>query len=483
MKTILAVDIGTSSTRARLYLTDNLSPVPGASHQIPHEPEATAEGGSTLSAIRIVQETIACCRAALDHAPAGTRVDAVGISCFWHSIVGIDHQGSPTTEILLWSDRRSADQVERLRQLHPDAPGRTGCPWHTSYVPGRLAWLAETHPTAFGRSAQFLSPAAFLTTQLFGPGQGVESTSMASASGLWNQHDAHWDPEIARAIGIQTSQLGPVRDSPHAGLLGDARKALPELSDIPWFPAIGDGAASNLGSGVAAPGRIALMIGTSAAMRTAVPGTSPPDLPEGLWRYQIGPEHFLLGGALTNGGAVWAWLERNLRLDHEQQARIDTMAPDSHGLAFLPLMAGERAPLWRDDLQSAITGISYATTPADIARASLEAVAYRLAAVRERLRDCAPSATLIGTGAALLASPAWQQILADVLQEPLEVSAEAEASARGAALWARQQAGLGNCADAPDPDVIARRLPNAAASPIYQAARARHEALFRAING
>ncbi len=483
MNTILAVDIGTSSTRARLYRTDDLSPVPGATHQIAHEPDVTPDGGSTLQPEALVRETVACCRAVLTLAPVGTRIDGVGISCFWHSIVGVDSDRVPTSDILLWSDRRSTAQVAKLRDALPDSPDRTGCPWHTSYVPPRIAWLAKTSPGTHEQSVRFLSPSAFLFDRLFGPENAVESTSMASASGLFDQTSQSWDPAVASAVGIGTDRLAPVDNTPRTGLRQPFRDMLPELADTPWIPAIGDGAASNLGCGAGTPERIALMIGTSGALRCAVPGNTPPRRVGGLWRYQIGPERFLLGGALTNGGSIWAWLEKTLRLDPDSISQIGNMTPDSHGLTVLPFLAGERAPLWRDDLQSAVVGINAATTPAHIVRASLEAVAFRFDAIRERLRDCTPSATLVGTGAALLASPTWQQILADVLGEALDVSSEEEASARGAALWAREQLGLGSAADAPVPAIVAHRDPDPDATEIYAAARQRHEALFTLING
>lgn len=483
MNAFLALDIGTSSTRARLYRADDLAPVPGAAWQIGHDPRVTPDGGATLDPDALVEETILCCRAALDAAPAGTRVLGVGASCFWHSIVGMDARGNATTPVLLWSDRRSAAQAARLRAALPDAPDRTGCPWHTSYVPPRLAWLAETDPDAFAASTRFASPAAYLLARLFGAEHAVESASMASASGLWDQTRQAWDTAVAAAVGVDPARFLPVRDQPRAGLAAPVAARLPELADVPWLPAIGDGAASNLGSGAAAPGRVALMIGTSGAMRTVAPGTTPPHREGGLWRYQIGPERFALGGALTNGGSVWAWLEKTLRLSDDDAATIAAMPPDSHGLGVLPFLAGERAPLWRDDLASALVGFTAATTPAHIARASLEAVAYRFAAVRERLRPVAPTATLVGTGAALLASPAWQQILADVLGEALDVSAEEEGSARGAALWARERLGMGPAADAPVPAIVAHREPDPSVADVYARARQRHEELFALVNG
>jgi gluconokinase len=247
---------------------------------------------------------------------------------------------------------------------------------------------------------------------------------------------------------------------------------------------VGDGACSNLGCGATGKNRVALMIGTSGALRVLAgeQGERPP-LPAGLWRYQADASRYLLGGALSNGGNVWDWLTDTLRLPADlPPADLDqalgAMRPDSHGLTVLPFLNGERAPLWRDDVRAAVVGLSAATTPLDLARAHLEAVALRFAAVRERLRDVTgPGTEIIGTGGGLKTSPAWTQILADALGEPILVSHEEQASSRGAALLVRERLGIGRVADVPL-SVSARVTPDPDRHETYRRARARQEALL-----
>lgn len=482
METILALDIGTSSTRAVLYDAEDCAPVSGAEFAVPHEPEATVEGGSTLDPDVLVEEAVECAARALANAEG--EVAAVALSTFWHSAVGVDGDGRAQTPILLWADRRSAGQVASLRGEMDVAAysERTGCPLHTSYLPGRLRWLAETDPQAFRASVRFLSPGEYLFARLFGPERVTCSTSMASATGLMNQKRREWDrPTLALVPDITPERLSPIGDDPVRGLRAPFADALPALADAPWFPAIGDGACSNLGCGGTGPDRLALMIGTSGALRV-VAGGKPPATPPGLWRYQADTGRFLVGGALSNGGNVWAWLKDRLSLpalgDEAREAALAALSPDGHGLTVLPFFQGERAPNWRDDARAAIIGLSAATTPLEIVRAHLEAVAYRFAAIRDRLRAAAPGGEIIGTGAALRASPTWAQILADVLGEPLIVSGEEQASSRGAALLARERIGRGPIETAPFP-MGPRFTPNAARSGIYAAAQARHETLYR----
>jgi gluconokinase len=466
LNAILAIDLGTSSTRARLYEAQTGKPIEGAVSQRSHTPQTTPDGGSTLNADSLVREVAACADEAHEKAPKDCWILGVGLSCFWHSIVGVDADRNAVTPVLLWNDRRSAGHVARLKEQQPELPNQTGCPWHTSFVYGRLTWLREAQPDLFAKCQQFLTPAAYILRKLVGA--TGESTSMASASGLWDQTKQAWLPEWE-------SLLPPICDAP---VSAQSSPLLPRhLAQLPWFPPVGDGMASNLGCGAVTPERLALMIGTSGAMRVMPPAGKLPTLPPGLWRYQLDSNRCALGGALTNGGSVWAWLEQTLKLSENPTP----LPPDSHGLTVLPFLAGERAPLWRDDLTAAILGISTSTTPDALAQAHLEAVAYRFAALRDFLRPVALEAELIGTGAGLLASPHWQQILADVLGETILVSSEEEASSRGAALWARECLGLGTIQDAPLPEILHRITPNPAHAETYATARARHEDLLKTL--
>lgn len=485
---ILSLDIGTSSTRAILYDVETCQAIPGATHAIPHDAHATPDGGSTLDPEEIVHEAIACAQAVLPKAN-GQPILGVGISTFWHSFLGIDKNGTPKTPILLWSDTRSAPQVAKLREeLDTVAYSqRTGCPLHTSYPPGRMRWLAENDPDAFAASERFVSAGEYLIGKLCGWDRVTCSVSMASGTGLLDQAKGAWDEETIRHIpGLSANRLSPISDEPVSGLVPAYRSALPSLADVPWFPALGDGACSNIGCGATVAGTIALMIGTSGALRVVVPakpGEAPPTLPGGLWRYHIDSRRYIFGGALSNGGSVWAWAKRIFKLpagtnDTFEEA-LAALKPDGHGLTVLPFLSGERAPLWRDDLRATIHGLSAATTPTEIVRAHLEAVSLRFAAIREALRPVAPDrATVIGTGGALIASPVWAQILVDSLGESIQVSSEEQASSRGAALWVREKLGKGTMETAPPVPITKTIEPIEANVAIYQKARERQEALL-----
>ncbi len=150
------------------------------------------------------------------------------------------------------------------------------------------------------------------------------------------------------------------------------------------FPAIGDGAAGNLGSGATRPGFIAINVGTSAAVRAVPPVAA--RLPFGLFKFVIDSKRTLLGGAVSNAGNLRAWALRELRLPNDKRDLEKLLAKASAGaanLTILPFWAGERAPTWPENLSGTIVGLSQATTAADIVVAALVAVYYRLADILE----------------------------------------------------------------------------------------------------
>jgi gluconokinase len=247
---------------------------------------------------------------------------------------------------------------------------------------------------------------------------------------------------------------------------------------VPWFPAVGDGAASNVGSDCVDPGRVALNVGTSAALRVVTEAPVPP--PRGLWRYRVDRRRALLGGATSEGGNVYAWCQEVLRLpdDDTVERWLAGRTPDTHGLTVLPFLAGERAPGWRGDRRAAITGLSLHTTALDVLHAALEAVALRLVLVYELLAPlAAPAHIVVASGGAVSRSRAWTQMLADALGRPVHCSAEQEATSRGAAQLALEALRV-------VPDLRAVRAPlgevftpDAAHHARYRAALERHRRL------
>ncbi|HLV81715.1 MAG TPA: gluconokinase, partial [Chthonomonadaceae bacterium] len=386
-------------------------------------------------------------------AQAGDRdasIHAVGTSTFWHALLGLDAQGEPLTPIYNWSDTRSAPAARRLRKdLDVEAVhARTGCVIHPSYYPAKLVWLRDTHPQIFARVARWVSPGEYLFSRLLGPDACRVSVSMASGTGLLNQQQCRWDTQTLEAIGLPLEKLSPLIDlkTAFSGLQGDYARRWPALREVPFFPAAGDGACGNMGSGCVSPQRMAINLGTSGAIRVLweedpqAPLTPPP----GLWRYRVDARRPLMGAAFSDGGGDYAWMLRTLQLPpaEELEQQLTRMEPGAHDLIFLPFLAGERSPGWNPDAHAALTGMNLDTRPIDILAAALEAVALQFAQAAQQLAALFPQARqIVASGGALGHSPAWAQMFADAIGQPVTLAAEPEASARGAALLALESSG------------------------------------------
>jgi len=177
---------------------------------------------------------------------------------------------------------------------------------------------------------------------------------------------------MMEAAGIAASTLPRIDDTATPGLRAPWASRWPALARVPWHPARGDGACSNVGSDCWGPGRIALNVGTSAALRVVLPEPLGPHAatPWGLWRYRIDSTRALVGGATSEGGNVPAWCRKVLALPTDEAAleqAIAAVPPDGHHLTALPFFAGERSPLrWRhfDDLKLAVGKEAYAVVDA-----------------------------------------------------------------------------------------------------------------------
>jgi gluconokinase len=475
---VIALDVGTSSARAALYDARGRA-VEGRFHQVPYEATTTPDGGVEHDP----RTLLAAATAGLDAVARAARhdaVQAVAVTTFWHGLLGFDAGHRPVTSVFTWADSRAARDAALLRgALDEEAlHRRTGCHLHASYWPARLRWLARERPADTSRVAHWGSFGEHLELALFG--ETATSVSMASGTGLFDQDALRWDPEALAAAGIEAEQLFPLaaRGDGRRGLRSPWAGRWPALRSVPWFPAIGDGAAGNVGSDCVDTSRIALNIGTSAALRVATDASMA--APRGLWRYRIDRRRSLVGGATSEGGNIYAWCRDVLRLpddDAIERALTDSI-PDAHGLTVLPFLAGERAPGWRGDRRGAITGLSLDTTSLDVVQAALEAVALRLTLVYALLAPHAAADHLIvASGGAIGRSRHWARLLADALGRPIHRSSESEATGRGAALLALETLGV-------VPDVAAARVPlgevftpDAAHHARYQDALERHRRL------
>ncbi len=439
---VVSFDAGTTSVKT-LVFDQQARPVI-ATTAIGYELRTTSDGGVEIEVadlFRASLESLDQAHRSLDQ--LGRTPNAVSMCTFWHSFLGVDTAGRPSSPILHLLDTRSQPAAEQLKRELEEAVfhKRVGTVFHPSYWPAKMLWLKHSRPEWFAGAARWMSFGEYLFEEFFGKAHAA--TSMLSATGLWNSNVQQYDAELVEHLGLRAEQLADLErlDEPAIGLKPEYAERWPLFAKIPWYPAIGDGAANNIGCGCDEPSEFALMVGTTGAMR-AVFEKDQVEIPAGLWCYRLDPRRFVLGGALSNGGKVFEWVMERFQMPADWEQQLAAIAPGSHGLNILPLFAGERSTKWRADARGAITGLNLNTTPVEILAASLEAVALRFRLLYDILADrLGAPGCVIATGEALRKSTVWTQMMADALGRPVVASMEKETSARGAAMLVLERIG------------------------------------------
>jgi gluconokinase len=470
----LALDLGSSSVRAIVFETDGKSTVDavdGALARRPRHLVSDEPGQATFDVDDYFSDLVACIDELHDKG-ALDGVEVVGTDSQWHSIVPVDGSARPLGPLVSWADTRpprpagspepGAPTLEQLRQ-------RTGCAFAPMYWTWRAPWLAAQCRAGAGGAgpAHFMGLPEYVGLKLLG--DSSMSVSMASGTGLLATAAHTWDDEalgLAGLDGVAAKGLPALAPLDWRGQLSaEWGRRWPALSGVPWHPVVGDGAAANLGVACHVPGRAALTIGTSAAVRAVRPAPDHSYLPAGLWRYCIDGERVVLGAAYSSGGQLYAWalalwegtaapsgpsalgatgsptgaaatpagLHRELRFDLPMP-----IGPGSDGVVVLPWHAGTRPPAPGVPAgRGCVLGLGLGHTGAHIVSAAVEAVCFQLAS---GLADLEPTGggqlEIVANGGAIDRSPWWRERLAAAVGRPITCPVAGETTARGAAALA-----------------------------------------------
>ncbi|MFN8441102.1 MAG: gluconokinase [Caldilineaceae bacterium] len=508
---ILTIDIGTSSVRAMLF-DSNAHPIPGALAQVRTEIQTTGDGGAEFAADPLFATFVESVDQALKTVP-NLPIAAVAMDTFVGNLLGVAEDGTPITPVITYADTRNAQDANSLRNEFGEegcriAHDRTGTLIHAAYWPARFRWITRTHPEWMQKVHHWVTLGDWIYFKLFG--RWGCSYSVASWEGMLDRRKLVWDEPFGLRIaagvhsgrGLQNGDsnaniisnlFSPLVDvdQTYINLRPEWASRWPQLATIPWLPAIGDGAAANLGSGCVDSSHVALTIGTTGAMRVVRneemasktdKSTNPQSVPDGLWLYRVDRNRGLLGGATSEGGNLYGWLMDTLKLPpaDELEVELAKAQPAAHGLTLLPFIAGERAPGWRADARASLINFTQHTKPIDIMQAAVEGIAYRLAIIHERLLPSLPTDhQIIASGGALLSSPAWMQIMADVLGRPVTALLEKEITARGVAVLALETLGLAE--RKLEIETGKTYLPNAERHQLHVVARQQQEKYYKAI--
>jgi glycerol kinase len=435
---ILAIDQGTTGTtclvvdeelavhrRARVELPQHY-PRPG---WVEHDPDEI--WASVLTAVEQV---------GLD------GVEAIGITNQRETTVLWERaSGRPVAPAIVWQDRRTADRCRGL-----DAGfirERTGLVPDPYFSATKLEWLLRERAA---EGLAFGTVDSWLVWRLTGGGVHATDATNASRTMLCSLATLDWDDELLALFGVDAGLLP--RIAPSGAEVGEA-----ELHGrrLPIRGLAGDQQAALFGQGCHAPGEGKVTYGTGSFVLVHT-GSAVPEAPHGLLATAAADGYALEGAVLASGAAI-QWLRDGLGLlaDAAESEALARSVDSTGGVAFVPALAGLGSPWWDPDARGLVSGITRGTTRAHLVRAALEAIAHQVADVVDALPE-RPTVLRADGGAA--GNGFLIQLQADLLDLPLEVAAEQEATALGAAALA------------------ARRPARAAVARTYEPAMSRDEA-------
>jgi gluconokinase len=450
---ILAVDIGTSATKAVLFDAELNQVAIVRKHYPIHAPH---RGWSEQEPEVILDAVLGAIREITDPLSESARILGVSFSSQLCSILAVDRDGKALTNPLIWSDTRSAEIAQSISQ-HPTAQGiyqRTGCPIDAMYPLAKIRWLKQN--VELPESTRFISIKEYVIHRLIG--QWVVDWSIASATGLFDIKKYQWDETALSLLDITPANLSELI-SPRA-VFTKWNKEMTDLMGLPSDAQLviggGDGPLASIGVGAYNSDTLAVNAGTSAAARLII---SEAEVDPGgrLWTYVVDEDLWVIGGVVSSGGMVYDWLLRNLfsgteeaeydvlaRHVHEYADRLaSAVPPGAENLIFIPYLGGELSPDWHPHTRGSFVGLDLVHTRGHLVRAVLEGITRSIYRVSESIRSLLNGQfNEIRVTGGLTYSSTWLQIAADMLGSPIVVPESTEGSARGAAMLAMVALGL-----------------------------------------
>jgi len=421
---ILAIDQGTTGTtclvvdgelhvlgRAYRELAQSF-PRPG---WVEHDPE------------EIWRSVVETAEAALEDAGAAAHdLEAIGIANQRETVVLWERRtGRPVAPAIVWQDRRTA---ARCRELDAELiRERTGLVPDPYFSATKLEWLLAAHAPD-QRGLAFGTIDAWLLWKLTGGTVHATDRTNASRTLLARLDPVEWDDELLALFGVDRALLPAI--VPSTGELAEASFL---GASLPVRGVAGDQQAALYGQGCHSPGEAKATYGTGSFVLVHA-GDDPHPRPDGLLTTAAADGYALEGAILTSGAAV-QWLRDGLGIvesaaETEQLARsVDS----TDGVVFVPALTGLGSPWWDADARGVVSGITRGTTRAHLARAALEGIAHQVADVVDALPE---PLTLLRADGGATANSFLMQLQADLLQVPVEVAAEQETTALGAAALA-----------------------------------------------
>jgi len=445
---ILAIDQGTTSTRAILFDSD-ARPVSTAQREL--EQFYPAPGHVEHDLEQIWGDTLAVVREALS-AIDPERVAGIGITNQRETVVLWDRAtDQPLHRAIVWQDRRTADECGGLRHAGAEklVRERTGLLLDPYFSATKIAWLLDHVPGARERAERGELACGtidcFLLWRLTGGEVHATDITNAARTSLLDIRNGAWDEELCRLFRIPASLLPEVHDN--SRIFGTTAPGLLDRQ-LPIGGMAGDQQAALFGQACFGRGTTKSTYGTGCFMLV----NTGDEMVRSQHRLLTTPAYrldgktsYALEGSIFVAGAAIKWLRDGLGViaSATETDSMATRVPDSHGVYLVPAFVGLGAPYWDPDARGSIFGLTLGATGAHLARAALEAVAYQtLDLVDAMVADGAARPETLRIDGGMAANEWFCQFLADILELPIERPWNLETTALGAAFLAGLATGV-----------------------------------------
>ena len=444
---LLAIDQGTTSSRAILFDSAGNALHVAQQEFTQHYPH---DGWVEHDPQDIWSSTLAVTQAVLSQTQ-GTLA-SIGITNQRETTVVWDRaSGEPIYNAIVWQDRRTADTCERLREAghEVEVNARTGLLLDPYFCATKIAWILD-HVEGARQSAEkgdlaFGTVDTFLLWRLTGGKVHATDATNASRTSLFNIHQQNWDETLLTLFNIPVSLLPQVKDS--AADFGTTDTAVLGQS-IAVGALVGDQQAALVGQACLAPGMLKSTYGTGcfAILNTGNEALASHHRLLTTIAYRLeGVATYALEGSIFMAGASVQWLRDELGLvdSANETATLAAGLDSNEGVYLVPAFTGLGAPHWNPHARGTLLGMTRATTPAHIARATLEAACYQSAELLGAMaEDSGQSPALLRIDGGMARNDWLAQVLADISDTLVERPALLETTALGAARLAGLQSGV-----------------------------------------
>lgn len=451
MSFVMAIDQGTTSSRAMIFAAD-LSIAAIAQQEFPqHFP---ASGWVEHEPEDIWSSTLAVCRDAMAKAKVSAKdIAAIGITNQRETVVVWDRvTGHAVHRAIVWQDRRTAEICAQMKAdgQEPFITERTGLIIDPYFSGTKVAWILDHVPGARARAERgelmFGTVDCYLLWRLTGGKVHATDATNASRTLLFNIHTGEWDDELLKLLRVPRAMLPRVQDSSSDFGSTDLFGGSIMIGGI-----AGDQQAATIGQACFAPGMIKSTYGTGcfALLNT---GTTPVVSKHKLLTtvaYQLnGVRTYALEGSIFVAGSAVQWLRDGLGIikSASESGPLADKNDSSQSVYLVPAFVGLGAPYWNPDVRGALFGLTRNTGPAELAHAALESVCYQTrdlyAAMRADWPDVSAATVVLRVDGGMTASDWTMQRLADLLDAPVDRPMIQETTALGAAYLAGLKAGV-----------------------------------------